>query len=94
MLSRPFISPNTRTPHSAPTSPGTEVMMGNDTENDSRSLATNQQICAIPHIKPLPNAGNTHGGSCGLRPLLCFTPQYTMKYVSVAKNIPQKCENT
>ena len=67
MFLLPLISPNTNTPHSAPTSPGTDVMMGKETLKLNRSLATNQQICATPHIAPLANAGPTHAGSCGSR---------------------------
>ena len=69
-------------------------MMGKETLKLNRSLATNQQICATPHIAPLANAGPTHAGSCGSARRLLLKATYAPKYVDVARKMPQKCEKT
>jgi hypothetical protein len=58
----------TSTPHAAPTSPGTDDTMGNVMLKLNVLFATNQHICATPHISPERNAGPAHGGSSGFLP--------------------------
>ena len=67
---------------------GKEVMMGKLMEKESFALATNQQICAIPHMSPDTTAGSTHCGSSGCWPLDDLYAQYRTKYTKVVAKIP------
>ena len=51
-LRLPVISLKTKTPHSAETTPGPEVMSGKATATESEALATNHAVWAAAHMRP------------------------------------------